>query len=135
MLRAQSTTVDYIWAKFKPWTWSIIHTSNKTKRLTHISTKDDKKEKKRVQHCMETGNKCQFCIPAKRKQYSNKYNIQHTLHRSKVKTTLNALHQSKLVDAWKAFLLNVFKWIEYLRRRGKLFYAKQPEKERLVFKI
>ena len=42
----------------------------------------------------------------------------YTLHQSEVKTTLNTLHQSKLVNAWKAFILNVFRCIEYLRRRG-----------------
>ena len=31
--------------------------------------------------------------------------------------------------------MNVFKCTEYLRRRGKLFHAKEPEKERLVLKL
>ena len=45
-----------------------------------------------------------------------------------------ALHQIGLINAWNAFLLSVFKCREYLRRRGKLFHFKEPEKERLVLK-
>ena len=84
-------------------TWIIIHTSDKTKRLTHIYTKDDNKEKKRVQHCMEIVEiNVNFVHPQRGSSTSNKYNILQTIHQSEVKTT------SKLVNAWKAFLLKVF---------------------------
>ena len=80
--------------KFKP--RSIIHTSNKTKQLTHIYTKDDNKEKKRVQHCMEIEEiNVNFAHPQGGSSTSNKYNILHIIHQSEVITTLNALYQSK----------------------------------------
>ena len=117
-------------------TWIIIHTSDKTKRLTHIYTKDDNKEKTRVQYCMEIEEIfVNFVYPQRGSSASNKYNILHAIHQSEVRITLNALHQSKSVNAWKASLLNIFRCIECLRRRGKLFHAKEPEKERLVLKI
>ena len=71
-----------------------------------------------------------FVYPQRGSNTSNKYNILHTIHQSEVRTTLSALHQSKLVNARKASPLNVFKCIEYPRRRGKLFHAKEPEKEK-----
>ena len=43
------------------------------------------------------------------------------------------MHQSKLINDWKVFPINVFKCIQYLRRRGKLFHAKEPKNERLIF--
>ena len=81
-------------------TWIIIHTSDQTKRLTHIYTKDDNEEKNRVQHCMgiEEIND-NFVCPQRGNSTSSKYNIRHAIHQSEVKITLNALHQSKLVNA------------------------------------
>ena len=44
-------------------------------------------------------------------------------------------YQGGLVSAWNAFRLNVFTSTRYLRWWGKLFHAKEPEKEKLVLKI
>ena len=43
--------------------------------------------------------------------------------------------KKKVVSAWNGFLLNVFNSMGYLRWWGKLFHAKEPEKEKLVLKI
>ena len=102
---------------------------------THIYTKDDNKEKTRVQYCMEIEEIfVNFVYPQRGSSASNKYTILHAIHQSEVRTTLNALHQSKFVNAWKASLLNIFRCIGCLRGWGKLFHAKEPEKKRLVLK-
>ena len=77
-----------------------------------------------------------FVHPQRGSITNNKYSILHNIHQSEVRTTLNALHQSKLIKlALKTVLLNVFKCIEHLKRKGKLFHAKEPGKKRLVLKI
>ena len=86
--------------------------------MTHIGTKDGNKEEERVKHCMEIEEiNVNFVRPQRGSSTSNKYNILRFLHQSEVKTTLNILHQGKLVNAWEIFLLDVFTCIEYLRRR------------------
>ena len=44
-------------------------------------------------------------------------------------------YQGGLISAWNAFPLNVSNSSRYLRWWGKLFHPKEPEKEKLVWKI
>ena len=69
--------------KYKFKQWSIIHTSNKAKQLTHIYAKDDDKERKTVQLPIEiVGMNVNFVYQQKGSNTINKYNNLHNLHQS-----------------------------------------------------
>ena len=73
--------------------------------------------------------------PPKKEERKKKKKRKEKKEKKKKKKEEEEKDQGGLVGAWNAFLLNVFTLMGYLRWWGKLFDAKEPEKEKLVLKI
>ena len=80
-------------------------------------------------------SKVDFCVKYKCKRRTRKGEKKSIHFVSRCLANGRKKYQGGLDSAWSAFLFNVFHSMGYLRRWGKLFHAKEPQKEKLVLKI